>query len=523
MSCCCYSRSKASSYDYDIIVIGAGSGGLTAADFAASIGARVALVEKSRIGGDCTWTGCVPSKALLRVAKIAHHARTGGGGKTGITTSDVCVDMEQVRDYVRSRIDDVYQHEAPENIRKKGVDVFVHTSATFTGHHTIRLTPNEAAPEQAEGKDSSGKEQDRKESVTAAFFVVCTGAKPFVPGIKGLDSVNYLTYENIFDLAELPQRLCVVGAGPIGSELAQAFSRLGSEVTMVASNILPKEHDDARKVIATVFEQEGIQLVKGRAAKVETCAASSADEDESPGGLCVSTKDGKSVVCDQLLVSAGRHAVTENLGLAEIGVEVGRDGIIVNNSLQTSVPHIYAAGDCCGAEQFTHYAGWQAFQAVRNALLPGTSNGHSELVPRCTFTDPEIAQVGASLEEAKEKYGSEKVVELTRRATLNDRAVCDSDALSGFISLVVNVSTSHVLGGRVVMARAGEVINEIALAVKNKITILQLGSTIHAYPSYSFALQQLAAEYATNQFNNSNLGKFAKSWSVCCGTFSPTK
>ena len=591
--------SSATKYDYDIVIIGAGSGGLTAASFAAGLGARVALVDKSRLGGDCTWTGCVPSKALLHVAKIAHHARTGGGKGTGVYTEEggVRVDMAKVRDYVHGRINAVYQHETPDILRAKGVDVMDMTTATFVDPHTVRLTPTPAENkdegkgegDEAEGKGRGGDGAPRGGSetrlagegaaaakevreVSAAFFCLCTGASPIIPPVEGLQDVPYITYEQVFDVDVLPKRLCVIGAGPIGAEMAQAFARLGSKVTMVASKLLRKEHDDARAVIASTFEEEGIDVVEGRAARVTKSSSVGGDGGESgkfkegkegnkegsegkegkegegngdgddinnsrsncnskKGGpvYTVTAKNGQEVECDLLLVSAGRTPNVDGLGLDTIGVAVGPQrgsGITVNRSLQTSVPHIYAAGDCCGSEQFTHYAGWQAFQAVRNALLPGSANGHSDLVPRCTFTDPELAHVGMSLEEAKAKYGGgNAVVQLRRKAPKNDRAVCDSDALTkdaeGYISVVVLAKSGRVLGGSIVMARAGELINEIALAVQNKLTIKQIASTIHAYPSYGFALQQLAADYATKVFLASSTGNCARSWSLCCGTFSP--
>jgi len=524
-----------STHDYDIIIIGAGSGGLTAAGFAASLGARTCLVEKSKIGGDCTWTGCVPSKALLHVAKVAHHARTGGGN-TGVTSTSVNVDMSHVHNYIHSRIDDIYQHETPSKIREKGVDVIVNTAASFLNPHTIKLTPSSSSSEEEKNNESNGR--DSRTSITASYFIICTGAKPKSPRTVNIEiepSVQYLTYENIFNLTQLPKHLCVVGGGPIGSEMSQAFQRLGSQVTIIGK-ILPREFLDSQTVVADVFEKEGIKHVDGRAIKIKIQQGNESQKEEKEDknedknedkrtsyAVTIRNKQGDetTLYCDQILLAIGRVPVVDNLGLSNINLATGKNGIVVNASLQTSHSHIYAAGDCCGSEQFTHYAGWQAFQAVRNALLPSTSNGHSSLIPRCTFTDPEIASVGLSLVEALQKYGSDKsrIKEIRRDAAKNDRAVCDSDAAGGFISLVVDVKTDLILGGRCVMSRAGETINEIAVAIKNKLTVAQLGGTIHTYPSYSFALQQLAAEYAMQTFLKSTAGNCAKNWSVCCGVF----
>jgi len=553
-------------YDYDIIIIGAGSGGLTAANFAAKLNARVCLVEQSKLGGDCTWTGCIPSKALLHVAKIAHHARTSGTS-CGVTTSNVNVNMKEVHEYIHSRISDVYQHETPEVVRETGVEVLDNTSACFVDPHTIRLTTGtdhgqSDLTQTKTGDDSSndgrnstggsgGSNYSTKETkndphteqhsptigvrgrtLSAAFFVICTGAQPNVPNsITGIKKVPYMTYETIFDLKVLPKRLGIIGAGPIGCEMAQAFARLGSKVQIMASSILPKEQVEVRAVMAGVFEEEGIHLLKGRAASCQVIGNDhnegnvDHDHDNDGDAILVKTKEGKTLVCDVLLVSAGRSPTVTGIGLENIGVQTTIHGIAVNGTLQTSPhAHIYAAGDCCGSEQFTHYAGWQAFQAVRNALLPGSGNGHSTLVPRCTFTDPEVAQVGLTLREAKHNPElTQNCVELKRHMCKNDRGVCDSDAKNGFISLVVNTKTHRLLGGTIVMSRAGEMINELAVGISNRLTIRQLASAIHAYPSYSFALYQMYSEYATNEFLNSTSGKTAIGCSVCCGVFSPSK
>lgn len=441
--------------DYDLVIIGAGSGGLTAAGFAAQLGAKVALVEKNRIGGDCTWTGCVPSKALLKAAKVAHEVRTAS--HYGVGASGPVTDMPKVRDYVRSAIQQVYQFESPEELRGAGVDVIL-GAARFLDPRTILAA-------------------DR--TVRSKTFLLATGARPSIPPIAGLNEVPFLTYEQIFDNDRLPGTMIVVGGGPIGMEMTQAYQRLGAQVTVVAERLLPKEEPEVREVMQRVFEREGIRFVWGR--------AKSARRDGD--GIVIATDSGEARG-DLLLVASGRKPVVDGLGLESAGVRYSEKGIPVDDQLRTNVKHIYAAGDVLGGYQFTHFAGWQAFQAARNALLPGSSSGFTDLVPWVTFTDPEVAHVGATEEQARAKFGD--AVKICRwQMNRADRAVCENDG-DGFIKVITRKEGS-ILGATIVAARAGEAITELILAIKQNMKVTDLAGAIHAYPTYSTAIQQLAA------------------------------
>ena len=440
---------------YDLAIIGAGSAGLTAAAFAARLGAKVVLIEKHRIGGDCTWTGCIPSKALLKAAKVAQQVRTAA--HYGITAGSPVVDMVRVREYVRGAIQKVYQSERPEDLLKEGIDLAM-GAARFLDAHTV---------------EAGGQR------ISAKHFLITTGAHPALPPVTGLSEVPYLTYEQIFENDTLPARMTVIGGGPIGMELAQAYQRLGSQVTVIAERIFPKEEPDVREVMRRMFEQEGLRFVWGRAA--------SARRD----GQSVFVSTGTSEVAgDLLLVASGREPSVAGLDLENAGIWFSEAGISVDSQLRTSVKHIYAAGDVTGGYQFTHFAGWQAFQAARNALLPGSSSGLTDLVPRVTFTDPEVAHIGLTETQAREKFGD--TVEARRwDMSRTDRAVCDNDT-GGFIKLVTK-KDGTILGSTIVAARAGETITEFIIAIKHGLKLADLAGAIHAYPTYSTAIQQMAA------------------------------
>lgn len=448
---------------YDLAIIGAGSGGLTAARFAARLGARVVLIEKTRIGGDCTWTGCVPSKALLKVAKVAHETRTAS--QYGITAGAPVVDMSRVRDYVRAAIGQIYQLETPETLQHEGVDVVI-GAARFVDPRTVSVGPR---------------------SIRARSFLLTTGARPVVPPIAGLSDVPFQTYEQIFDNDKLPQTMTVVGGGPIGMELAQAYQRLGAQVTVIAEKILPKEDSQVREIMQRVLEREGVRFVHGRA------KAAHKDGD----AVVIETDGGTEVSGQLLLVASGRKPSVAGLDLERAGVQYSEKGIPVDRKLRTNVKHIYAAGDVTGGYQFTHFAAWQAFQAVRNALLPGSSSGLTDLVPRVTFTDPEVAHVGATEGECWRW-------EMTR----TDRAVCEND-LDGFLKLIV-AKDGTVLGATVVGSRAGETISELIVAIQRKMKAADLAAAIHAYPTYSTAVQQLAAEIAAQRLLSGTSGRIIR-------------
>jgi len=444
--------------EYDLAVIGAGSGGLTAASFASKLGAKVALIEKARIGGDCTWTGCVPSKALLKAAKVAHEVRTAA--LYGIRSAAPVTDMSKVRGYVRSAIERVYAIESPEELKKQNIDL-VFGPARFLDEKTIAV-----------GNDT----------VRAKTFLIATGAHAAPGSVDGIHQVPHFTYEQIFENDHLPQRMVVIGGGPIGVEVAQAYQRLGSQVTIIAATLLPREEPEARSAIESVFANEGIRRVHCRATSVRT------DRSE-----ILVTGDSGEVRGDLLLLASGSEPNVEGLDLEKAGVYYSATGIPVDDQLRTNVKHIYAAGDVLGGHQFTHFAGWQAFQAVRNALLPGHSSGFTDIVPWVTFTDPEVAHVGLTEQQARLKLGDD--VQVSRwDMSRTDRAICENDS-QGFIKVVARRDLTLV-GATIVAARAGEAITEFILAMQHKWKVSDLAGSIHAYPTYSSAVQQLAAELA---------------------------
>jgi pyruvate/2-oxoglutarate dehydrogenase complex dihydrolipoamide dehydrogenase (E3) component len=443
---------------YDLAIVGAGAAGLIAADFALHLGAKVALVEKDRIGGDCTWTGCIPSKALIKAAKVAHELRSAS--RYGIAASAPITDMGRVREYLRSAIAHIYKPTAPEALRKQGLEVFLGPSS-FLDPWSVRTGD---------------------QIIRSKKFLIAAGARPFVPPIAGLAEITYSTYLDVFDNDRLPTSTIVVGGGPVGIEIAQAYQRLGSQVTVVADRLLPKEDPDVREVIQKVLEREGIRFVCGRA---QSC--------RREGNAITVSADKGEAVGEMLLIASGRSPNINGLALEKAGVKYSAKGIAVDTHLRTSAKHIYAAGDILGGQQFSHFAGWQAFQAVRNALLPGNSSGFTNVVPRVTFTDPEVAQVGLDEQSARSRFGENVQV---RRWPLSkvDRAVCEGDT-DGFIKVLAG-RDGRILGATIVARRAGDAIAELAIAMHRKLTINDLAGTIHAYPTYSTGIQLLLTEMA---------------------------
>lgn len=455
--------------DYDFVVIGAGAGGLTAARFAARLGARVALVERGRIGGDCTWTGCVPSKSLIRVAKAAHEIRTAQ--RFGIVTEAFDVRMKEVRAYIQGKVRQIYESTRPEALGREGIDILIGPAA-FVNARTLHVG-------------------DRV--MRGRRFLITTGASPVVPQIAGLETVPYVTYHHIWDNDHLPESLVVIGGGPLGVELAQAYHRLGSHVTIVAPRLLPRDDPEAANTLRRVFEREGIRLIVGRATSVRRDARA-----------ILVTSDGEETRGDCLLVAAGRKPNVHGLALERAGVVYSDRGIPVDDRLRTNVRHIYAAGDVLGSEQFSHIAGWQAFAATRNALLPGSASGRPNPIAWVTFTDPEVAQIGLIERQARDRFGDPvKVVrwELGRV----DRAACD-DEEDGFMKIVTGKNDA-IVGATIVASRAGEMSGEMSLAVARQLTIGQIATAIHAYPTYATAIQQMASELATVNWVSSSQGR----------------
>ncbi len=460
---------------YDLIIIGGGSAGLTAASLAVQLEVRVAIVERDRIGGDCTWAGCVPSKTLLKTAKLAYQMRHAD--HHGLQPVDQKVDLGAVMAHVHDVIASVYEAESPEALRDEGIDVFL-DAARFLDPHTLVV-------------------DDRK--LTFRHALIAAGAHPFIPPIEGLSSVDYLTYETLWGLEVLPEHMLVIGAGPIGCEMSQAFRRLGARVTLIASQdrVLPRDDVQAARVLGKVFASEGIDVRYN----------SRAQRTWQTGKAIHVLAGDEELVGDVLLVTTGRRPNVEGLDLERANVAYGATGIQVNDHLQTSQSHIYAAGDCVGGYQFTHYAGWQAFMAARNALLPGASDGIAEHVPWTTFTDPEVAHVGLTEAQARDKLGDE-VRTCQWPMEQVDRALTDG-ATAGFVKLV-HKKDGTLLGVTVVSARAGEMIHEWIVALEHGLKVGDLASDIHVYPTYSTASMQAAAAVRMGQLMSGASGRIVR-------------
>jgi pyruvate/2-oxoglutarate dehydrogenase complex dihydrolipoamide dehydrogenase (E3) component len=456
----------------DLAIVGGGSAGLIAADFALQLGARVALLERDRIGGDCTWTGCIPSKSIIKVASAAAGVRQAG--RFGIRAGDPQVDFAQVREYLRSRIEHIYAPTSPDALRAKGVLVKIGPTR-FLDPHTLKVA---------------------SETLRARRILICTGATPARPKLPGLDEITYLTNKEIFEIDHLPSSLLVIGGGPLGCELAQAFQRLGAQVTLIAPRMLPRADPEASALLSQVFTQDGVRHLRARAQAVRS----------DKGAITVCTEHGE-VTGESLLVAVGRVPDVSGLELERAGVRFDSRGIHVDARLRTTASHIYAAGDVLGGPQFSHLAGWQAFQAVRNALLPGGARGTPAVLPEVTFTVPEVAQVGLTEGQARERFGEDVRTASTDLRHV-DRAVTEGDGL-GFIKLVVH-RDRRFLGATIMAERGGEAIVEITLAMATGLKVGDLAAAIHPYPTYNSTVELLAAGLATQMALAGIRGRLAR-------------
>jgi pyruvate/2-oxoglutarate dehydrogenase complex dihydrolipoamide dehydrogenase (E3) component len=466
---------------YDLVVIGAGSAGVWAAPFAARLGARVALVEKERIGGDCTNYGCVPSKALLKAAGVAWHLRTADRyGLDPVKAGSLNIDLGRIMAGVRQAIDRVYAFETPEALAQAGVDVFV-GPARFEDPHTVAVG------------------EDRR--LCARHVLLCTGARPVIPRIPGLQEAQYWTYQTVWQQDRLPPRLLVIGSGPVGVELSQAFSRLGSQVTVFesADRPLPVADAEASAILRQVLEEEGVRFRCG--ADVQ-CV-------RKENSTVIVTDRGEDIEGEALLVAVGRRPALDGLDLERAGVKFFERGIDVDEHLRTTQKHIYACGDVIGSYQFTHYAAWQASIAVRTMLFPGSITGVRPHIPWAVFTDPEVAQCGLTESDARKRFTDREEVQVSRWELDHvDRAVTEQN-LRGFIK-VVHRPDGKVLGAQIVASRAGDIIQELALAVDQQLTLSDLASSIHVYPTYAIGIQQLAAEVRLESVARSRVMKLAR-------------
>lgn len=451
---------------YNLVVIGAGTAGLVAAAIAAGLGARVALIEKRLLGGDCLNFGCVPSKALIRSSKaydeISKCSRFGieVDGPLKLKSGSV---MEWVRS-VRSRIS---ENDSVHKFSKLGVDVFI-GDACFTG------------PSQVSVGDSV------LDFIKAA---ICTGTHPVLPEIRGLKHDDCLTNETVFELNSIPDRLAVIGAGPVGCELAQAFARLGSKVTLFHkhSRILEREDEEASDILQTKFMEDGIGM------KLNTVFSEISSLPRSKTITFIENSVVRKMEVDEILASTGRSPNIQGLALEKAGVGFdSRKGILVNDYLQTSNPNIFAAGDVCMNHKFTHAADAAARLMVKNSLFRKSSKVSELVIPWCVYTDPEIAHVG--LYERKALETGLKVRTFVVELREVDRAITDG-VHDGFVKMVIDEKSDKILGATVVGPNAGELISGITLAIKNRLGMKSISSTIYPYPTQSLAIKRTADKY----------------------------
>lgn len=462
-------------YDFDAIVIGGGAAGLTASGLAANVGAKTMMIEKNKLGGDCTWTGCVPSKALLQAAKVAQNIRQAD--KYGIINGEPEINFKKVIEHIHDIRRDIYEEaDAPEIYEDMGIDV-VEGEARFSGPHTLDIALN------------NGESQ----TVTSRYFFICTGSSPFIPRVEGIESVDYLTNESLFEIETLPQELLIIGAGPIGTEMAQALHRLGSQVTVIemADRILPNDDPELAEMLHGQLETEGVKYALG--AKVKKVSS-------EEGQVSVHVEvDGESKILTgtDLLVATGRRANVSGLKIEVAGVKYSAQGISVDEKCRTNVSHIYACGDVTGEYQFTHMSEHMAKVAATNALLKYPMEVDSRHVPWCTFTDPELAQVGATESQLKEEDTSFEVYRFPFSKI--DRAVAESKK-EGLVKVLAKKWNGKILGASVMGVNAGEMISEFAVAMRNGVTLRNLADTIHPYPTYGLGVRRAADQwYIKNQ------------------------
>ena len=458
---------------YDLVVLGGGTGGLVSALVAAGTGARVALVEGDRTGGDCLWTGCVPSKSLIAAADLAHRMRHAG--RLGLTASDAPVDLSAVMDHVDAARARIAPHDSPERLRDEGVEV-VEAHGRFTGPRTV----------EAGGRLLHGR-----------AVIVATGSRAVVPPVPGLAEADPLTNESVWDVRTLPRRLAVVGAGPIGCELGQAFARLGSRVTIVdvAHRVLPREEPAASASVTEALQEEGVDLRLGmHVARVDGRA-------DGSWGLHLEEDAAHPVEADLILVAAGRAPRTADLGLEAAGVRVTEEGAIrVDGTLRTSARGVFAVGDVTGGPAFTHVAAHHARTAAVNALFGLRRRADRAQIPRVTFTDPEVAHVGLTEAQARERWG-DRVVLARAGYDKVDRAIA-SDRVDGGFALLVGTPRGKLVGATLVGAGSGESIAELTAWIESGARIDAVSQTVHAYPTYADAAaraadEHLRAKYAT--------------------------
>ncbi|MCC4118166.1 FAD-dependent oxidoreductase [Aromatoleum toluclasticum] len=461
---------KPAAFDRNLVVIGAGAAGLVTSYIAAAVKAKVTLVEAHKMGGDCLNTGCMPSKALIRSAKLLSHVRRAK--EFGIRDAQADFDFAEVMERVQSVIRTVEPHDSIERYTGLGVDV-VEGRAKIVSPWAVEITRHDG----------------RRETLTTRAIVIAAGARPYVPLIPGIENTGYYTSDTIWNLRERPKRLVVLGGGPIGSELAQAFARLGAEVTQIqrGARILPREDEEVSEMVTRRFRAEGIDVLTGHKPKRFSL--------EGGEKIIIAEHEGAEVRIpfDVLLVAFGRSANLTGYGLEELGIPTGRT-VEVNEFLQTRYPNIYAAGDVAGPYQFTHTAAHQAWYASVNALFSPFKRFRADYsaVPWATFVDPEVARVGLNEQEARERGIAYEVTRFDIEDL--DRAIADGEA-HGFVKVLTVPGKDRILGVTIVGEHAGDLLAEYVLAMRHGIGLNKILGTIHVYPTLAEANKYAAGEW----------------------------
>ncbi len=432
----------------DLVIIGGGAGGLVVASVAAQLGLKVTLIEKEKkLGGDCLHFGCVPSKTLIHTAKVASLMRRGN--EFGLPAIDAEIDLQKVNAHIQSVIDQIQPHDDPERFRDYGCEVlFGHAGFIDPYHVSIN-----------------------DEIISSKRFVIATGSRPFVPDIQGLETAGYLTNIDIFSMKKLPERLLVLGGGPIGLEMAQAFSRLGSQVTVLERlpHILAQEDSEISDRLRQKLIDEGINIQTAVAAERVT---------QQGGITTVHCSNNEVFDCDEILVAVGRLPNCEELGLDSAGVDFTEKGIQVDRRQRSSQKHIYAVGDCCGPYPFTHMAEYQAGIVISNAIFRFPKKSDYRVVPWVTYTDPELARVGLTESQATEAGFKPEVLRFDFKNI--DRALTEVET-TGITKLIVH--KGKLLGATILGPHAGELIHEVVLAMQAGVKVAEISATIHAYPT----------------------------------------
>ncbi len=462
---------------YHLVVIGAGTAGLVTAAGAAGLGAKVALIERELMGGDCLNVGCVPSKGLLSAARIARTVRHAGDFGVDVPPG-AATDFPRVMERMRRLRAEISPNDSARRFRELGVDVYL-GEGRFTASNTVQVG-------------------DR--TLEFRHAVIATGARAAAPPIPGLDQVPYLTNESVFSLTERPRRLGVLGAGPIGCELAQAFANFGSEVFLVevGHGILPQEERDAAAIVQASLERDGVKLLCcGKELALRRDGAQVRLSVESHG-------ERYDEAVDQLLVAVGRAPNVRNLGLEAVGVDFDlKTGVRVDDRLRTTNPRIFAAGDVCSKFKFTHAADFQARIVIQNALFRGRAKASALTIPWCTYTSPELAHVGLSEREIREQGVA--VDTYVQHFADIDRAILAGET-AGFVKVHTRKGTDRIVGATIVAPHAGDLIGELSVAMTHGLGLKALGRTIHPYPTQAEAIRKLG-----DQYNRTRLTPFVKS------------